>query len=234
MRAETVHVAVAGGNAAVAHHDGDLVQRFRQQGPPVPVVGGAAQVGAWVALDHLVEVGELARVADEEHRGVVAHHVPVAFLGVELQREAADVALGIGRAALAGDGGEAGEQFGLLADFLEQLGAGVAGDVLGDGERAERARALGVHAPLRDHLAHEVGQLLIQPHILCQQRAAWAGGEAVLIVGHRRTEVSGQVSGRILLIAVAGLAHDRSFADVGDDATIGAFRCAEKSNDVIL
>ena len=125
MRAEAVHVAVAGGDATVAHHDGDLVQRLRQQGPPVPVVGGAAQVGARVALDHLVEVGELARIADEEHRGVVAHHVPVAFLGVELQREAADVALGVGRAALAGDGGEAGEHLGLLADLREDLRAGV-------------------------------------------------------------------------------------------------------------
>ena len=39
MRGEPVHVAVAGGDAAVAHHDGDLVQRFGQQRPPVPVVG---------------------------------------------------------------------------------------------------------------------------------------------------------------------------------------------------
>src|SRR3546814_14172258 len=79
-----------------------------------------AQVGARVALDRLVEVGELARVADEEHGGVVAHHVPVAFLGVELQREAADVAFGVGRAALAGPGGDAGEHLGFLADLREE------------------------------------------------------------------------------------------------------------------
>jgi len=30
MAAETVHVPKARGNAAVAHHDGDLVERFGQ------------------------------------------------------------------------------------------------------------------------------------------------------------------------------------------------------------
>ena len=35
---------------------------------------------------------------------LLPHHVPVAFLGVELHGEAADVALGVGGAALAGDG----------------------------------------------------------------------------------------------------------------------------------
>ena len=55
------------------------------------------------------EVGELHRVLDEEHRDVVAHQVPVAFVGVELDREAAHVARGVDRAALAGHGGEAHE-----------------------------------------------------------------------------------------------------------------------------
>ena len=122
VAAEAVHVAVAVGHAAVAHHDGDLVQRLGQQGPEVPVVLRAAQVGARVALDRVVEVREAQRVAHEEHRRVVADHVPVAFLGVELDREAADVALGVGRAALAGDGGEAHEHLGLLADLGEELG----------------------------------------------------------------------------------------------------------------
>jgi hypothetical protein len=81
-----------------------------------------------------------------------------------------------------------------LPTFAEDLGAGVLGDVVGDGEGAERARALGVHAPLGDDLAHEVGQLLVQPHVLRQQRAARAGGEAVAVVRHRGAEVGGQVA----------------------------------------
>ena len=131
-----MHVAVAARNAAVTHHDGDLVQRLGQAGPEVPVALGAAQVGVRVALHGLVQVGELERVAEEEHRRVVAHQVPVAFLGVHLHGEAADVALGIGRATLAGHGGKAHEQRRLFANFGEHLGARVARDVARDGEGA--------------------------------------------------------------------------------------------------
>jgi hypothetical protein len=87
----------------------------------------AAQVGARVALDRVVEVGKLQRVAQEEHRRVVADQIPVAFLGVELDGEAADVALGVGRAALAGHRGEAGEQLGLLADLPRRSWPGCSG-----------------------------------------------------------------------------------------------------------
>ena len=141
VAAEAVHVAEAARDAAIAHDDRDLVQRLGQQRPEVPVVVGAAHAGARIALDGVVEVGELQRIAEEEHRRVVADDVPVAFFGVELQGEAADVALGVGRAALAGDGREAREHRGLLADLGEDLRLGVAGDVVGDGEGAEGARS---------------------------------------------------------------------------------------------
>jgi hypothetical protein len=39
------------------------VQRLRQRGPEVPVVLGTPQISAGIALDGLVEVGELKRVA---------------------------------------------------------------------------------------------------------------------------------------------------------------------------
>ena len=140
----------------------------------------------------MVEVGELQRVADEEDRRVVADQVPVAFFGIELQREAADVALGVSRAALAGDRREAGEHRGLLADFGEDLRLGVAGDVVGDGERAERAGALGVHAPFGDHLAVEVGHLLQKPDVLQQGRPARSRGDGVVVVDDR---CAGRVGG---------------------------------------
>ena len=43
-------------------------------------------------LHRVDDVGKLDRVLDEEDRDVVADEVPVAFLGVELHREAAHVA----------------------------------------------------------------------------------------------------------------------------------------------
>src|SRR5258705_6404778 len=41
-----------------SHHNGDLVQGLRQEGPEVPVVVGRAQTGARISLD---------RVRSEEH-----------------------------------------------------------------------------------------------------------------------------------------------------------------------
>ena len=204
VRAEAVHVAEAARDAAVAHHHGHLQQGFGQQRPEVPVVARAAQVGMRVAFHGLVEVGELARVAQEEHRRVVADQVPVAFFGVELQCEAADVTLGVGGATLAGHRGEAREHLGLLADLLEQLGTGVLADVVGDGESTERARALGVHAALGNDLAVEVGQLLQQPDVFHQQRATWAGGLAVLVVHHRCAEGRGHRRDRIIAVLLLG------------------------------
>ena len=56
-------------------------------------------------------------------------------------------------------------------------------DVVGDGQRAVGARALGVHDALGDALAVQVRKLLDQVEILQQHRAARAGGERILIVG---------------------------------------------------
>ena len=43
VAAEPVHMPEALGDAAVRHHDRDLVQRLRQKRPEIPVVVGAAQ-----------------------------------------------------------------------------------------------------------------------------------------------------------------------------------------------
>ncbi len=145
---------------------------------------GGAQVGLRVALDGTVQVREVVRVAQEEDRGVVADQVPVPLLGVELHGEAADVAFRIRRAAFPGDGREAHEERRLLADLREDLRLRIFGDVLRDGERAEGARALGVHAALGDHLAVEVRQFFQVPDILQQHRTAWSGGHRILVVRH--------------------------------------------------
>ncbi len=62
--------------------------------------------------------GELQRVLDEEHRGVVADEVVVALFGVELQGEAARVSDGVRTPEVVGDGREAQEDLGALADSV--------------------------------------------------------------------------------------------------------------------
>src|SRR3954453_16187764 len=85
------------------------------------------RAGSWrkvigSGLQGVDDVGELDRVADEEHREVVADEVPVAVLGVELHREAARVARRLGRVATAREGGEAHGDLRLLPGLLQQLG----------------------------------------------------------------------------------------------------------------
>ncbi|MGY2982932.1 hypothetical protein ACVI1K_000279 [Bradyrhizobium sp. USDA 4508] len=184
VAAEAVLVTEAFRDAALAHDDGDLVQRFRQQRPEIPVHVGVAHPRARMPLDGVVEVDEAQGVAEEEHRRVVADHVPIAFIGVEFQRETANVALGVRRAALAGDRREPREHRRLLADLREHAGLGVARDVVGDGEGAVRAGALGMHPPLRDHLAVKMRQLLDQPDILQQCGSARPRRQDVHIIGN--------------------------------------------------
>src|SRR5271168_4899029 len=99
------------------------------------------------------EVGEFQGIADEEYRGVVADNVPIAFLGIEAQRETAHVALGIRGTTLAGDGGETQERFGLLADLRECRDAGVFADVVGDRQRPVGGRTLGMDGAFWNALA---------------------------------------------------------------------------------
>ena len=54
---------------------------------------------------------------EKEHWSIITYQVPVTFLGVELDREATDIALCIGRPAFTGHGGETDEQLGLFADL---------------------------------------------------------------------------------------------------------------------
>ena len=139
--------------------------------------------GARVALDGVVQGGKLQRIAQEEDRGVVAHEVPVAGIGVELDGEAADVALGIRRAAFSGHGREAHEARGLLADLGEDRRPGVFRDVVHHGEGSEGSRSFGVHAPLGDDFAVEVGEFFEEPRVLQGYGAALSGCLNVLVVG---------------------------------------------------
>ena len=194
-----VQVTEALRHAAVAHQPQHLVQRLRGQRPEVPHQGLVAEATAGIALLGVDEVRELDRIANEEDRRVVADHVVVAVLGVVLESEAARVAPRIGRALLAGDGGEAQEGVGLLADLAEEIRLRPPGHVVGDLEVAVGCGALGVDDALRNPLTVEVGHLLEHVAVLHQDRTALADGDGVVVVRRRSAVVVGT--------AVADLRH---------------------------
>ena len=143
------------------------------------------------------EVGELDGVADEEHAEVVADQVPVAVLGVELDREAARVARRLGGVPPAGDRGEAQGDVGALALLLKELGARVLRDgLVAPGavglEVAIRGGPARVHDALGDALAIDVADLLEELVVLERRRAAVADRALVLVVRDRVALAVGQ------------------------------------------
>ena len=161
-----------------------MCARLRRQRPEVPLHVGVAEVVGGEPLLRADEVLELQRVADEEDRRVVADDVEVALRRVELEREAAWVAPGVGRAALAGDRREPQDQLGLRAG-LEHGGLRVPADVVGHHERAEGAAALGVRLALGDAFPVEVRHLLDQVEVLEQDRSVRTDGQGVLLARNR-------------------------------------------------
>ncbi|KPY54789.1 Peroxisomal catalase [Pseudomonas syringae pv. solidagae] len=168
VAAEAVHVTVAVRNATIGEQNSDLVQRFRRVRPEISHHLRALQIGLRQALLSVNEIREFQGVTDKEHRRVVTDDVPVTFLGVKLDRKATRVTLGISRTTLAAYGGEAQENRRLLANRVEQPGAGILADVAGHGERTMSTRPLGVHATLRDVFTVEVGKLFDQMEIIEQ------------------------------------------------------------------
>src|SRR5690606_23749548 len=66
VTSEAMHMTHRARNAALAHDDGDLVQCLRKGSPEVPVVLGTSQIGAGVAFNGVVQVGEAQGIFKKE------------------------------------------------------------------------------------------------------------------------------------------------------------------------
>ena len=73
VAAETVHMTIRSRNTAVTHDHSTLMERFGKRCPEIPVVFGAAQIGARIAMYDMIEVRELERVAKKEDRSLIAY-----------------------------------------------------------------------------------------------------------------------------------------------------------------
>ena len=179
VHAKALHHAQAAWNATVRHHPHQRVRGLGAERGEVPegVVrrSGLRHAVVRLGLHRVHEVGELHRVLDEEHRNVVAHQIPVAFVGVELDGKATDVARSVGRATFPSDGGEAREHRRDLAGGLERSGAGEGRHRLVGLEEAVGRGAARVHDALGDALVIEVRDLLAQDEIFEQRWAAQPG-----------------------------------------------------------
>ena len=114
------------------------------------------------------QVRKLHRILNEKHRNVVADQIPVALVGVKLDREAAHIARRIGRAALAHHRRKTHEDRGALAGFGEKRRPRDLGQRLVAFEIAVRRRAARMNDALGNALVIEVRDLLAQNEVFEQ------------------------------------------------------------------
>src|SRR5690554_2841543 len=95
--------------AARAHQVGYLMGGFGVVGPEIPLHAVVAQARVGQALLAANEMWKLHRITHEEDWRVISHQVVVAFVCVELRREAAHVTPGVRGDHLPGNRGEARE-----------------------------------------------------------------------------------------------------------------------------
>ncbi|AIO69498.1 catalase-2 domain protein [Burkholderia oklahomensis] len=207
MDAEAFHRPEAARNRAVRHQPLHHVRGLRHERHEIPerVVRGRARrhLVRRLGLHRVDEVRKLDRVLDEKHRHVVADEIVVAFVGVELHREAAHVAHGVRGAARALHRREAHVDGRFLRRILQERGLRVLGHRFVDAEHAVRGRAARVHDPLRNALVIEVSDLLAHDEVFEQRRAARARAQRVLIVRDAHALVRAQrLAVRLHAIAV--------------------------------
>ena len=197
------HLAVVGrdapGRLQMRHH----VQRLGVHAHEVEEPPGLLPVRHRIRLERMDHVGELDGVPNEEHFEVVADEVPVAVDRLELDREAARIALGLGRFLRARDGREPHKHRRLYAGLVEHAGAGVfrrrlVADLAIGLEIAVRPGAPRVHHALGYPLAIEMRDLLDELIVLERRRAALADRPGRLVVPHRMP-----LTGRKDLVLVA-------------------------------
>ena len=143
-------------------------------------------------LDRMNQIGKLYRVLNKEDRHIVAHQVPIAFVGVELDSEAAHITRGVFGAALTGHGREADEHRRNLSGFLERRGLGVLGKRRIAFEKAMRARAARMHDALGNALVVKVCQLLAQDEVFQEHGPTHPELQRILVIGNRHTLVGSE------------------------------------------
>lgn len=127
---------------------------LRDEGPEVPHCVWVSAISLGHLLLRVDEVRELHRIADEEDGGVVAHHIEVTLLRVELHSKATRVTIGIRSASLSSHRAESQEHGSPLADLVQERGLAVLGDVLGNLEEAMGSSPLRMNHTLRDTLTN--------------------------------------------------------------------------------
>lgn len=149
----SVHVSVRVWSSSIREEGHDLVDGLLMGREIVPEHGGIFEVCLGVALLGVDEEGEIGRVTDKEDGRVVVDPIPIAFLCVEFDGEAAGITGGIGRALFSTNSREACDAVGFLANSIKHVDGGDVGDVVSDFKDTISTSTLGMDDTLGDTLA---------------------------------------------------------------------------------
>ena len=128
------------------------------------------------------DIGELDRILNEENRDIVADEIPVAFLGVELDRKTAHIARKVRRSLVSGYGREPHKHGRFFAGPLKNVGAGDLGQRFMSLKETVSPVAASMDDSFRDPLVIEMEYLFPKMKIFEKRRSAIAGAQRVLVV----------------------------------------------------
>ena len=153
---------------------------------------GLREFAVWFRFHRMNQVRKFDRVLNEKHWHIIAHKVPVALIGIKLDRKAAHISRQVGRPLVACHGRKPDENIGLFARggkwrSLRDLSQGAGAD-----KRAMRPIAARMDNPFRDTFVIKMKDLFAQGEILKQGWARCADAQRILVVGDDDTLRGGQ------------------------------------------
>lgn len=167
------------------------MKTLRQQRPEIPVVLGRPQICTRIAFHRTIQIREVVGITNEKHRRIVADHIPVTVLGVDLTGCSANIPFRIGCPPLSGNGRKLHKDLGLCA-WPENLCFRVLRDVVRNRKRAVGPRSFHMHSAFRNDLTIKVGEFFQQPHVLQQNRPAFPRRDRMLVFRYRSTDFVGE------------------------------------------
>ncbi len=115
MNPKPLHEAEGARNCTIRHDPHDHVHGFRCQTDEIPEIIVCRlrlrKSPVRFLLDGMNHIGKSNGILDEEDRNIIAYEIPVAFLGVNLNGEAAHIASKIERPFRSCDGGKPDENW---------------------------------------------------------------------------------------------------------------------------
>src|SRR5579871_817032 len=231
MHAEPFHEAEGARYRTIRHNPHRHVNGFGSQRNEIPEVIVCRlrlrKTAIRLLFRGMNKIRKLDRILNEENRDVIPYQVPVAFLGIELDRETSHIAREVRGTLVACDGRESHEQRSLLSSALKEVGPRKVGQRFVILEVAMSTETTRMHDALGNSLVVEVENLFAEVGVLQCGRTPHPNLQRVLVVGDRNSLLGSEprnVAGGYLMGLASATSFDGLVAQMRDLAmVVGTF-----------